>query len=727
MKRIQRWWTGLSLMLFSAVAAATDLGAINAAAARAGDKSREALVTVFGNVVNNPLATGGAGGGDTVLASIFQVSNGVIMVIAGLFVGYQLFRKTAQTAHDGSVFDKAQHTFWQPVRIVFGMSSLFPTANGWCVAQLMMLWAAASVGVGSANLATDGAIAAFQDGKSMVMQAVMPSTTQVARSVFEADLCMHAVNASLAAAQQSGALLPEDGFVQQSATNSGFVLKNASFVCGGADLNSDFQPQAQSTNWFSPTIDTSQIRQAHLTALQQMQSTLSGAAQQFVNAVVQRQSGGGAVPDAEMAIQSAAQQYENTVNAAVGTKQGDIASLAGQLSSSIKEGGWITLGAWYQTFAQANTKLNDAAAGKAHTYGPAANGDPGMATLYPAVLDAYHAQQASNPSTGPLAGSGSEQNKAFTATDPAQVIGSVFKAPGQRLVNALVTSNFAGGNASGQVNPLIKMKNIGDYTLGLAETGIGLYFGAKVISAVGDGWSVPGLFAKAANLATGVKDALKGAVDGLSPFIVPLILLLLLIGGMLSTYIPMVPFVIWFGAGINFLAVVGEGVMATPLWAFTHLGAQGEGMGDKSAHGYIFLLNAMLRPLLMVIGFFLGGSIVIAGGTLLNSLYGIAMANAQFDSITGLVSIVFFLFIYLSMCLNLIHTGFNLIYLVPDQVINWVGGHIQGALGRDDNDKLKHAIGGLIQEVKHLSPRSPHAGPDAGGTGGSGNPNGIRS
>lgn len=713
---------GFVLMLWSLAIRAADMGLITEAAQRAGDKSREALVTIYGNVVNNPLATDG--GGDTVLASIFQVSNGIIMVIAGLFVGYQLFRKTAQTAHDGSVFDRAQHTFWQPVRLVFGMCSLFPTANGWCVAQLLLLWSAASVGVGSGNLATDAAIVAFRDGKSMVMQPVAPSTVRLARNVFESDLCMHGINAGLAQAQANGALLPEDSFVQQRATDSGFALQNASFVCGGADLNSDFAPQAQSTNWFGPTIDTSTVRQAHLTALQQLQATLNPAAQQFVNAVVQRQTNGAALPDAELAIQSAAQQYENTVNAAIGTKQGELSALADKLAGAIQQGGWLTLGAWYQTFAQANTKLSDAAAATAHTYGASAGGDPAMLSVYDAALEAFRAQQSSTSHAAALDNSGDQQSKASSATDPAQVIGSWFKAPGQRLVNALVNVNaFAGQN--GQVNPLIKMKNIGDYTLGIAEAGIAGYTGLKVVTSVTNGGSIIGLASSALNLTTGARDVMQGVADGVAPFLVPLILLLLLIGGMLSTYIPMVPFIIWFGAAINWMAVVGEGVMATPLWAFTHLGAQGDGMGDRSAHGYVFLLNAMLRPLLMVMGFFLGGAIVIAGGTLLNGLFGIAVANAQFDSITGMVSVLFYLFIYLSMATNLIHTAFNLIYLVPDQVINWVGGHIHGTLGRDDNDKMRQAVMAFIGNFDRHAFTNKPTQPKPGGE--RQNQNGIRS
>ncbi|MBQ5459593.1 MAG: hypothetical protein IIT59_03655, partial [Rhodocyclaceae bacterium] len=65
------------------------LGVIKEAASRTTDKSREALISIFGEVVNDPLAiTGGAG--DTVLASIFKVTNGALLVIGAIFVCYIL-------------------------------------------------------------------------------------------------------------------------------------------------------------------------------------------------------------------------------------------------------------------------------------------------------------------------------------------------------------------------------------------------------------------------------------------------------------------------------------------------------------------------------------------------------------------------------------------------------------------------------------------------------------
>lgn len=701
--------------------AQTTLGDISNAAHRPTDKSREALVTIFGNVVNDPLS--GTGGPDTVLASVFQTTNAALLVIGSFLACYVLFRKVTQTAHDGNAFDQQKHILWGPIKLVWGIAALVPTPNGWSLSQLLMLWGASLMGVGVANIGVDASVAAFGSGNSMVMQPVMPSTVNLAHSLFEANVCMHGINAGLAQADSGGALITADGYVQQAPTPSGFVLRNSSFVCGGSDVNGSVDPARRSTDWFSGTISAQEMRDAHLQALRTMQGSLNTSAHDFVNAVVQRQSGATvSLPDAETAIQGAAHQYENHISAVAATKQGDIAALASQLGTSISESGWWTLGAWYQTYAQANTKLSDAVASKASVYGMSSGGDPAMLTIYGTSMAAYQAQQATSTYTPPIGTSSTgDYSKGAAGSDSSKIIGSFFHAPGQRLVNYLIDIN-ADGASRGQLNPLIKMKNIGDYTLGVAETGLAAYVVAKAIAQVKDGWSVAGVTAKLVNAVTSIGDALQGVLDALSPFIIMIVIAMFLLGGALSVYLPLVPFVVWFGAAINWLIVVGEAVIAAPLWALTHLGGDGgDGLGARTSHGWIFLLNVMVRPILMVCGFFLGGACMIAGGTLLNQLFGISIANAQFDSTTGVVSVIFMLGIYVSMATNLVHSCFNLIFIVPDQVINWVGGHASAALGRDDNDRMRHTMTVFANKMEDFATRMTHGGGGGPKTGRAGN------
>ena len=122
----------LALLSLPAMAQTT-VSVISDAAQRPNDKARQALVTIFGNVVNNPLS--GSGTPDTIIASAFQVVNAGILVIGGMLATWMMFRKLAQTAHDGSVFDQRKHVLWGPIRLIWGIVSLVPTANGWSLAS----------------------------------------------------------------------------------------------------------------------------------------------------------------------------------------------------------------------------------------------------------------------------------------------------------------------------------------------------------------------------------------------------------------------------------------------------------------------------------------------------------------------------------------------------------------------------------------------------------------
>ncbi|MCO1374703.1 DotA/TraY family protein (plasmid) [Burkholderia multivorans] len=702
------------LVALPALAQTTSLGQITQAAQRSGDLSRQAMVSVFGNVVNNPLATGGAGGGDTILASLFQVTNGGLLVVGAFFACYTWFKKLSQAAHSGSVYGPDRGTMWGPIRLVWGLASLVPTANGWAMSQLLMLWAASIMGIGIANMGTDAAIQAFNDGKGMVLQPAMPSTINLSRDLYQANLCMHTWNAGLAAlAAGSGAAVDPKEYVQLTYSSQGFVLRNQrnTKFCGGADIDAaNLTPQNQSTNWFSGTIDTTALYQAHLQALKSMESVLSPAAQAFVNAVTLWQTAGDGsvtIPDAEVAIQSAAQSYEATVQAQAATTTGNISSLASQLSTSIKDAGWWSLGAWYQTFASANSKLTDAVAAVAHVYKEQVTANDGISTLRELVYNQFQLQEASSEASQPLGTNTNTGDGNAAEKDSRKALSQIFSGFGQKVIAAMTSSGDA---ERGVVNPLIQMKNLGDATLGGVEAAFGTWVFTNAIVAGADA----SIWGKVANIASGLGAAAGAALRATEPMLFMLFAPLLLLGAGLSLYLPMIPFITWFGAIINWLVIVGEAIVAAPLWAMTHLGGEGDGMGQRTTHGYIFLLNVMVRPILMVVGFFFGGAVLVAGGTVLTKFFGIAVANAQFDSLTGIVSVIGYLAIYFTLGMNLVHTSFSLILIVPDQVINWVGGLASPTLGREAASEMRGSLAVISGKLERLMPGAPKRNPAKG-------------
>ncbi|HGO5493452.1 TPA: DotA/TraY family protein, partial [Klebsiella oxytoca] len=162
------------------------------------------------------------------------------------------------------------------------------------------------------------------------------------------------------------------------------------------------------------------------------------------------------------------------------------------------------------------------------------------------------------------------------------------------------------------------------------------------------------------------------------------------IGFSLSIFLPFIPFIYWIAAVTNWFVSVLIGCTAGPLWAATHIGTEAD-KGSRSAYGYVFLIDMMIRPSLMVFGFFFASLGVVAVGTILNLLFAAAIANVQADSITGVISLIGILMIYARICTTLVTRLFGLQVTMPDYVISFLGGR-----------EAANVMGGMVESVKGM-------------------------
>lgn len=90
---------------------------------------------------------------------------------------------------------------------------------------------------------------------------------------------------------------------------------------------------------------------------------------------------------------------------------------------------------------------------------------------------------------------------------------------------------------------------------------------------------------------------------------------------------------------------------------------------------------------------------------LVNDTFSIVMASVQSNTLTGVRSTVAFISIYVSLILMIVEKSFGLIHLVPDRVLNLIGG--PGALtGIVSCDTGNGAGGGAKQDGAGLRPFS---------------------
>lgn len=710
---------GFGLLAYAGGASAADfsIDSILNAAKRTGDLSRQMLHTVFGEVVNNPFNPSG----DGLLNNVFFTINEVIAILALIYMAMISFKKIQQTGQLGSFIDQDANGAFKLIKTTLGWLLLVPTVVGWSVAQLLFLWSGSIVGVGSANLIADRTADELANGNAIYVTPVMPEMASVAKTMFEMNLCAVGVNQGLAQMEASGQHYEQSSMMQYQTSGSGYgiTISNGSAVCGTVKL-----PQ-RPTGWTS--VFSSGYADAVYNAQQQatdaLMATMKGAAEQFNAAYMQRlRSGDGTLPDVETAIQDAARTYQQKVQQAADTASGDNQMLQ-QLQRDIKDKGWLYLGVYYHTIATANTEMKDVAALKPAVTGMSNDGEVGSTDYFRAVFEAYHSQLKNSDYTPPL---GTAENAlaqnidqkglqaAANSGDSSSLLTRIF---GFNVTNWLATNQYGTGDGYSDVtNPLLKMKAVGDYTMGSAELGLAAWTTVNVAMSVADGNNAAGWTAKFANFFTAGKDGVKGVLTAISPVVYLILFSLFGLGLTLSIWLPFIPFIYWFAAMADWLVTLMTGVIASSLWAATHINI-GQSNEERSSYGYVFLIDVMIRPMLMVMGFIFASLAIVALGTALNIIFRFAMESVQADSTTGLFSSLAILGLYARMCTGMVARVFALPVRMPNYVISWIGSKVNDSVLGDMQEHVHGLFAGVGRGLNNtrLGHRGPKQFNDVGG------------
>jgi hypothetical protein len=150
---------------------------------------------------------------------------------------------------------------------------------------------------------------------------------------------------------------------------------------------------------------------------------------------------------------------------------------------------------------------------------------------------------------------------------------------------------------------------------------------------------------------------------------------LLIPGLTLAFVLPMVPFAMWIAGVAGWLILVFETIVAVPLWAFAHLTFQGDGLHGRGAEGYGLLLNVLVRPVLMLIGLFLGYYTFTCLSWLMFQSFGVAVHFVLADGyiVTNLLGAIVMISIFVLLHLMIALLSFRMISLFPHHVIKMIG------------------------------------------------------
>lgn len=199
---------------------------------------------------------------------------------------------------------------------------------------------------------------------------------------------------------------------------------------------------------------------------------------------------------------------------------------------------------------------------------------------------------------------------------------------------------------------------------------------------------------------------------------------IMIMGFMMAYYLPVLPFLIWIGSTLGWLLAVIEAVFIASLWGAMHLHPEGSKYTGKGNPGYMLLASLIFRPTLMILGLIASIIIVQVFGMFVNYMFAIGMklslgSNPPSSNIT--VSKMMYVFsiyaIYAIFMNSLITKMFNVMTIMPDNIMKWVGGQQgnlseYGQIGGNETYGKLNALGstGGSAYANHLKEKGENAG-----------------
>ncbi|QJQ02321.1 conjugal transfer protein TraY [Herbaspirillum rubrisubalbicans Os34] len=699
--------------LASSALAGAESGTIAQFTPPPGDTSVDFLREVFGDIVGL-ISSGGkasAAPADTVLGSMMAIFNTAVLFVGMLFVGYTTVKGTVDSAHDGELLGRKMSSIWIPLRTVGGTALLLPLGSGFSLIQIGILWLALQ-GVGIADKMWNAAIDQMSRD-NMISRPMIPDSRPLAANILRFEVCAAAMNkqysesgratrieaaTSKQVMMNSGELLNYDVFdlappvamyttaknfsnatysvtkYTWNANDNSYINKN---VCGGVSWKQSYEASEGNSN---TKVLKEPILAAHAAALQAMIKELQPVANQIV-------TGDKPTPGA---IDTAANNYENTLRTAAKNAVNQTNDRArSDFLTAAKDGGWIYAGTWYNHIVKMNDVMQSTLNGLPTSDPIAINDKETQEVLQTykdamAVADEYAKHR-----------SDSVRQVYYTETDvrlPQAGEGAwdyarkLLSTPFMGGINQM-TQEVAGSN----LNHMSQMKSFGDTIVGIGEGCLAAMAGAAGVA--------NSVIAKGT---VGLAFDVGAVLQVLSGVVTTLAIALFFFGVVLSTYIPMIPFITWMTSVVNWFVLVLESVIAGPLFAVAHIHPDGDDAVGKAGPGWMMILSLVMRPSLMLFG--LIGSMLLTQPVtgLINGSFMSVVAGVQADSTTGIVSLIAFITIYATLMTTVVHLVFSLIHFIPDNIMRWLG-QASGALAGAERagEDTQHIFAGGVREARH--------------------------
>ena len=651
--------------------AATDLPA-TAEVILKSDSSKQFLDTLIGQGWDAWGAGLGGSQAAELMLQIFSAFNLVALAVISALLIWVMAVAVAGTAHEGAPFGKKYSSLWMPLRFVGAMGALAPIFKGLSLFQVAILACIGfSINLGNFvwELGTDYFV---EHGGQITVQAPDQNVTQysaIANGALESLTLQYYLN------ERRGLNVSPGGNWSYS----------GNWVSSGGEYRFIFNGNT-GTIVVECVNESDALCRGKVNAVGTAVSSLSGVASQLANPDT---------PAADidpLALHSAANNVNSTILTSLQSyaQQGQLKSKLQDFKDISEQYGWFVAGSSYWSIAWINQEVR-AAMYSGISYTPKEYTDSEMLGMTYGLhdYDAVKERVANYIKTAYATRRGISDTTADPAvTDETRTLGDFGNWIRSKL-NQLVAGNIlpiAVEKLSSQ-DPIMAISNVGDYLIGSAWGLAAALAGIDATNAMGK--AIPFIGNS------------FSSVDKYISFALFAVFLPLLIYGLaLAYYLPAIPFIRWISALGGWVILIVESLIAAPLWLCAHALPEGEGAaGQHGKRGYLLLLGIIIRPPLMVAGFFSAVILMNVLGRLIGTGFEMFIAGTSQTKIIGITGTFAMLVILGGTVIMMANKFFSLIHYLPEHVTNWIGQQFHSLGEKEDQAGVKGVLVGSTNAV----------------------------
>jgi conjugal transfer/type IV secretion protein DotA/TraY len=667
------------------------------------DRSNTFFNLIFGDLFPGPAAN------DRTVISLLMLSfNILFLAIGALFLLYNIFQGTLDSAHEGVVLGQ-KSTIWVPIRVLTAFALLIPLGNGYNGVQhgiSYVVRAGTAAGSFFWNQTADLIIA---DEVPIVGTDYVASDARFLQQLWRMEFCRASYNYEVS---KGGALqLVSDGVwsgLQAAPANDlidgytpqilTYSTPNITAACGSVTL-----PAATpALKRISPGTNMDTINAEMRQLIDDLRGTMRGSAETVVRKISDRDPISSAdFPNLAQMMRALRQQHSAIVNPivnpnalstlvqtesgtpisqqiqSIGSDGSGALSAPTAIAGDLKTGGWMMAGSYYMLIS----KISGDANAVASMFPTATPGTLISTTLNGGVQNTlatelgrsyWFQSNADRDAQKILASIGASYNASVAAWNEA--------AANAGLREFITERAYAGDDASSPENFLPPPTNLlkGIQLLAPDSITIDPMIGLMAFASTFLTYSVAAVAILATASAVPIFGSIPATLASLTSGLFQVGIFAAIFVGFILPYIPAV---IWLIAILAFMLLVIEAIFAAPLWAVAMLSMDGHGISSNIARkGWSLLLMLFLTPLLMVFGFLLGMVLFRVAAFSLNGMMFAALSSQMAadpgafgflsDFLVLAVLTVFVAVLYVI----IIDWTFSLINVFPARVFKWIDG-----------------------------------------------------